>query len=110
MIIGFSPVIGIAGLAGGLIATGLGAFQSVNWALMNDDLPAGQSAGALGVANIATAGAGTVAGLFGPLVDGMNAIFPQGTHQVVFALAGVMVFVSLVPLRRVSEEDRQKGK
>jgi MFS family permease len=107
-VIGFSPAIGIAGLAGGLIAIGLGAFQSVNWALMNDDLPAGQSASALGVANIATTGAGTMAGLFGPRVDTMNSIFPQGTYHTLFALAGAVAFVSLVPLRRVDSGDADK--
>jgi MFS family permease len=103
--IGFSPSISWVALAGGLIAIGLGAFQSVNWALMNDDLPAGQAASSLGVANIATAGAGAAAGLFGPLVDGMNALFPQGTYQTLFGVAGLVALLSLLPLRRLEERE-----
>lgn len=105
--IGFSPTISLVALAGGLIAIGLGAFQSVNWALMNDDLPPGQAASSLGVANIATAGAGAAAGLFGPLVDGMNAVFPQGTYQTLFGLAGLVALLSLLPLRRLEEGQEQ---
>ena len=52
IVIGFSPTLAVAGLAGGLIAIGLGSFQAVNWALITDDLPSGQEAAALGIANI----------------------------------------------------------
>jgi len=102
IVIGFSPTLAVAGLAGGLIAIGLGSFQAVNWALITDDLPSGQEAAALGIANIATAGAGTAAGLFGPLVDGINAVFPQGTYQTLFGLAGCIALLSIVPLRRIA--------
>lgn len=106
---GFSPSLPVAGIAGGLIAIGLGAFQSVNWALMNDDLPNGQSAAALGVANIATAGAGTAASLFGPLVDGLNAVAPHVAYQTTFALAGLVALLSLIPLRRVSDDRKERN-
>ncbi len=104
--IGFSPTIPLVGLAGGLIAVGYGAFQAVNWALMNDDLPEGKSAGSLGVANITTAGAGALAGLYGPLVDLMNWVFPQGTCQVTFGLAGIIASISTLALRQ-TRSDRQ---
>ena len=111
ILIGFSPTLSFAAVAGGLIAAGYGAFLSVNWALLNDDLPEGQSAAALGVANIATAGAGAMAGLFGPIVDVMNAIFPQGTYEVLFGVAGIVAALSIWPLRRISTEglDEQGG-
>jgi MFS family permease len=107
VLIGFSPTLSFAALAGGLIAIGLGAFQAANWALMNDDLPNGQSAGTLGVANIATAGAGTVAGLFGPLADAVDALVPQATYQVLFGLAGVVAVLALIPLSRVTRTNRE---
>jgi dipeptide/tripeptide permease len=107
VLIGFSPTLSFAALAGGLIAIGLGAFQAANWALMNDDLPKGQSAGTLGVANIATAGAGTVAGLFGPLADAVDALVPQATYQVLFGLAGVVAVLALIPLSRVTRTNRE---
>lgn len=106
MLIGFSHTLSFAALAGGLIAVGLGAFQAANWALMNDDLPQGQSASTLGVANIATAGAGTIAGLFGPLADAIDALIPQATYQVLFGLAGIVALLGLIPLSRVSESRR----
>jgi MFS family permease len=101
ILIGFSPSLSFAALAGGLIAIGLGAFQAANWALINDDLPEGQSASTLGVANIATAGAGTLAGLFGPLADLIDALVPQATYHVLFGLAGIVASLSLIPLSRV---------
>lgn len=73
---------------------------------MNDDLPEGKSAGSLGVANIATAGAGALAGLYGPLVDLMNWVFPQGTYQITFGLAGIIASLSILALRQ-TRSDRQ---
>ncbi|HEU0165103.1 MAG TPA: MFS transporter [Thermomicrobiales bacterium] len=105
VLIGFAPTILIAGIAGSLIAVGLGAFQSVNWALMNDDLPEGQPAGALGIANVATTGAGAVAGLFGPFADLVNAVAPAATYQALFAVAGLIAVLSVLPLRRVVESE-----
>jgi MFS family permease len=103
VLIGFASTMLIAAIAGTLIATGLGAFQAVNWALMNDDLPAGQPASALGIANIATTGAGAMAGLFGPLADLVNAVAPAATYQTLFTLAGIIAILSILPLRRVVE-------
>lgn len=55
------------------------------------------------MANIATAGAGALAGLYGPIVDIMNAVFPAGTYQVLFGLAAAVAALALLPLRRVGE-------
>lgn len=70
-LIGVSPTLVLLG-----VAAGFGAFQAVNWALLNDDLPKGQAATALGNANIATAGAGAITGIYGPMVDALNASLP----------------------------------
>ena len=103
-LIGVSPTLGFLGVAGMLVAAGFGAFQAVNWALLNDDLPKGQAATALGIANIATAGAGAIAGVYGPIVDALNAWFPEGTYQVVYGLASVLTLMALLPLRQVRKD------
>ena len=102
-LIGFSPTLAVVGIAGSMVAMGFGAFQAVNWALLNDDLPEGQAATALGVANIATAGAGAIAGVYGPVVDVLNARFPQGTYEIVYGMAGIVALAALLPLWRVRQ-------
>lgn len=109
MLMGFSLTLFFAAAAGGLIAVGYGAFLSVNWALLNDDLPEEEAAAALGVANIATAGAGAAAGLFGPIVDLMNAWLPQGTYQTLFGLAGIVALIAIMPLRDIRRIEGAKA-
>ncbi len=92
-------------IAGLCIAIGVGAFQAVNWALLSDDIPQGQGARYFGVANIATAGAGAVAGGFGPLVDVLDAVLPRGTFAVTFSLAAVITALAFWPLHRISHVD-----
>ena len=86
-IIFFSGFIGILGIAilffartytgvlvcGGLLGISSGAFLSTNWALAVDLVPQGEEARYLGLANIATAGAGALARLTGPAIDFFNA-------------------------------------
>ncbi len=103
-LIGVSPTLGFLGVAGMLVAAGFGAFQAVNWALLNDDLPQGKAATALGIANIATAGAGAIAGIYGPMVDALNAWYPEGTYQVVYGLASILTLMALLPLRKVRKD------
>lgn len=79
--IGFAPTLPYTALAGALIAVGVRAFQAVNWALLNDNVPRGVEATALGIANVATAGAGALAELFGPLVDVLDASLSAGTYR-----------------------------
>ena len=85
-IILFSGFIGIIGITvlffartypgvlvcGGLLGISAGAFLSTNWALATDLVPAGEEARYLGLTNIATAGAGALARLTGPVIDFFN--------------------------------------
>jgi Na+/melibiose symporter-like transporter len=82
----FSGLVGITGIlvllvsrsyigtlvCGGLLGLSAGAFLSTNWALATDLVPAGEEARYLGLTNIATAGAGALARLIGPLIDFFN--------------------------------------
>jgi MFS family permease len=78
---------------GGLMALGSAAFSSANWALSADLAPPAEAARFLGLANIGTAGAVAAAGLFGPLVDGLNNTTPGTGYLALFvvgaALAGL---------------------
>lgn len=100
-----APTVATATLAGGVLGLGIGAFLSVNWALLSDHLPEGRAARAFGLANIATAGASAFAGLFGPLVDIVNAQFPQGTYPLTFGLSAVISLTSLIPFQRIQASD-----
>ena len=57
---------------GGLLGLSTGAFLSTNWALATDLVPSGEEARYLGLTNIATAGAGALARLLGPVIDFFN--------------------------------------
>jgi Na+/melibiose symporter-like transporter len=60
-------------ICGGLLGISSGAFLSTNWALAIDLVPAGEEARYLALTNIATAGAGALARLTGPVIDFCNA-------------------------------------
>ncbi|HKG26093.1 MAG TPA: MFS transporter, partial [Thermomicrobiales bacterium] len=109
--IGVAPTPLLVGAFGVILAIGVGAFQAVNWALLSDDMPEGEGARAFGLANIATAGAGALAGLFGPMVDVVDLVLPDGAYGLTFGLAALFVLASVLPLRRVDEmggtEDRR---
>ena len=83
LISGFIGIVGILVLlftrsylgtlvCGGLLGISSGAFLSTNWALAIDLVPAGEEARYLGLTNIATAGAGALARLTGPVIDFFN--------------------------------------
>lgn len=59
-------------VCGGLLGISTGAFLSTNWALATDLALIGEEARYLGLTNIATAGAGALARLTGPVIDFFN--------------------------------------
>ncbi len=63
-------------LYGSVIGLSAGIYLSANWALATDLIPKEEAAGYLGISNLATAGAGVLAGLGGPLIDLFNAREP----------------------------------
>jgi Na+/melibiose symporter-like transporter len=69
----FAPTYTGVLVCGGLLGISAGAFLSANWALATDIVPAGEEARYLGLTNLATAGAGALARLIGPLIDFLNA-------------------------------------
>ncbi len=63
-------------LFGAIIGMATGIFLSVNWALAIDLIPDEEAGKFLGLSNLATAGASAASRLGGPLIDGINALWP----------------------------------
>jgi len=94
-------------VCGGLVGISAGAFLSANWALATDLVPTGEEARYLGLANLATAGAGALARLIGPVIDFLNAR-QSGLGYSTMLLACVFYFVfgsALVMMVKVKPRD-----
>lgn len=97
-----------ATLAGLVIGVGLGVFFSVDWAFIQDVIPAREGGLYMGFSNIATAGAGIMAVAFGgPLLDIFNrgpAILGlPGGFPVVFGIFVVWFVVGSLSILKVPE-------
>lgn len=103
-------------LFGGLMSLGSAAFAGGSWALLADLVPRNESARFFGLANFSTAGAAAVAGLFGPVIDGVERISPGMGFSVLFILAAAAFLASVLPLQRSllrkdgEEKDENKRK
>jgi len=97
-----------ATLTGLLIGVGLGMFFSVDWAFIQDIIPAHQGGLYMGFSNIATAGAGIIAVFIGgPLLDTFNSgpklLGLPGGFPVVFALLGAWFVIGSLSILKVPE-------
>jgi MFS family permease len=92
-------------IVGAIIGIATGIFLSVNWALATDLIPGEEAGKYMGLSNLATAGAGAVSRLGGPLIDGVNALQPGAFlgYPVLFALAAVSALIGTLLLRRIRE-------
>lgn len=88
---------------GAMIGTATGIFVSVNWALATDLIPQGEAGKYLGISNLATAGAGAVSRLSGPLIDFFNARQPGQGYSVLFVLACLCALAGTALLIKVRE-------
>ncbi len=95
LVLAAAPVLEVAILAGAGIALAAGAFQAANWALLSDSMEQKRGGEYFGLANLATAGAGAAAGIFGPLVDLFNFFSPALTYGVLFTLAALVTLSSI---------------
>ncbi len=88
-------------VAAGFIGVALGGFTSTNWAMAIDMVSKGEEARYLGIANMATAGAGALARLIGPVIDFFEKQSPGMGYQVmlftclVFFVAGGLVLLRI---------------
>lgn len=91
-------------LYGSIIGLSAGIYLSANWALATDLIPEEEAAGYLGISNLATAGAGVVAGLGGPLIDLFNAREPGLGYTALFLTACMVYLLGAVVLIKIREE------
>jgi len=93
---------------GSVIGVGMGLFLTSNWALANQLAPSNEAGKYMGLTNIATAGAGALGRLWGPILDGLNnarsgdwlgykAMFIFGT---ICALLSILLLVRIIPPKR----------
>jgi MFS family permease len=96
---------------GGLfIGVATGMFYTANWALGTRLVPPAQAGRYLGISNLAGAGAGAVgAYIGGPIADYFTLRFPNIPgigYVLLFAIYGIVILLSIVPLTRVPEPKR----
>ncbi len=94
----FASSLGQLLLFGGLLSIGSSAFTSANWAMTADLVPRAEAARFFGLANVGTAGAAAMAGLFGPLVDGVNRSAPGMGFTALFISAAIAFVISAISL------------
>ena len=102
-------------LFGGLMSLGSAAFAGGSWALLADLVPKEEPARYFGLANFSTAGSAAAAGLFGPVIDGVERAAPGMGFSVLFILASVSFLASALPIKDMvfkndGEKDENKGK
>lgn len=95
-------------LFGGLMSVGSAAFAGGSWALLVDLAPRGDSARFFGLANFSTAGAAAAAGLFGPVIDGADRLWPGMGFPALFVLCAAAFLASALPLRGIQKNDGVK--
>ncbi len=100
-----------ATLTGLVIGVGLGVFFSVDWAFIQDIIPAREGGLYMGFSNIATAGAGIMAVAFGgPILDVFNRGHPilglPGGFPVVFGIFVVWFVAGSLSILKVPERKR----
>lgn len=102
-------------LFGGLMSLGSAAFAGGSWAYLADLVPKEEPARFFGLANFSTAGAAAAAGLFGPVIDGVERIAPGMGFSALFLLASLAFLASTLPLRgsrrkKEGKTDEDQGK
>jgi MFS family permease len=106
--LGVPPLAAQATLVGILIGIGYGMFFSVDWAFLQDVIPAGEAGLFMGFSNIATAGSGVLARLIGgPLLDyfnrGPHLLGLPGGYPVIFSVFFIWLLVGGLLILKVPE-------
>jgi Na+/melibiose symporter-like transporter len=94
-------------LYGSIVGLSAGIYLSSNWAWATDLIPKDEAAGYLGITNLATAGAGVLAGLGGPLIDIFNARQPGLGYTALYSAAGSAYLLGALALMAIGEKGVQ---
>jgi MFS family permease len=107
--IAFAPNLTIATIGAGLFGASQGTFLSVDWALMTDIIPKASSGRYMGLSNVVTASATTIAVVIGgPVIDLLDHSQGPGVGARVEILFGVAYFIfGALALRPVVEPSRR---
>jgi MFS family permease len=96
---------------GALVGVSLGIFLSVNWAWATDLVPAADSGRLLGISNLATAGAGVLAGAGGYVLDFFNAQAQNLGYTALYLTAALCYLAGTVVVLGVRDSrKRERGK
>ncbi len=92
-------------LFGSVLGAGIGLFLTANWALANRLAPAAEAGKFMGLTNLATAGAGALGRLEGPLIDLLNNARPGAFlgYYGLFVMGAVGALVSILLLVQVKK-------
>ena len=113
-----APVLPIALAGAALFAVAAGSFLAVDWALMSDIVPKASTGRYMGISNVATASAGTVALAVGGglVMDTVNHFLGYGTGPrgalvfgVVCYVLGALLLVPVIEGRRDDALDASSG-
>jgi Na+/melibiose symporter-like transporter len=105
-----APILPVAMLGAGMFAFSAGAFLAVDWALMSDIVPKASTGRYMGISNVATASAGTVALAIGGagVMDTVNHWLGYGAGPRAALVFGVLCYViGALLLRPVVEKRRE---
>jgi Na+/melibiose symporter-like transporter len=98
-----APSPGLLIVYGSVVGAGIGLFLTASWALSNRLAPSDQAGKFLGLTNLATAGAGALSRLEGPLIDLTNNTFPgmwMG-YTGMFVFGSICAIISMVILNKI---------
>jgi MFS family permease len=105
-----APVLAVAFAGAALFAVAAGAFLAVDWALMSDIVPKASTGRYMGLSNVATASAGTVAMALGgaAVMDTVNRVFGYGAGPRGALVFGVVCYMlGALLLKPVVEKRRE---
>jgi Na+/melibiose symporter-like transporter len=106
-----APVVPVAFVGAALFAVSAGAFLAVDWALMSDIVPKASTGRYMGISNVATASAGTVALAVGGalIMDNVNRWLGYGAGPRAALGLGVLCYLLggllLVPVKEARREE-----
>ena len=90
-------------IMGSVIGVGMGLFLTSNWAIANQLAPGTESGKYIGLTNIATAGAGALGRLWGPILDWLNQawIGAWWGYKAMFVFGGICTLSSILLLIKI---------
>ena len=88
---------------GSVVGAGIGLFLTSNWTLANRLAPREEAGKFLGLTNLATAGSGALARLEGPVIDYLNAAWPQAWagYKGLFIFGAICMLLSVTFLNKI---------